>query len=98
MIQQYIDNPELLTNLQPQQRLTVYQEFQKYQDQLKQQKTKAETELQLKQQEQQDLLTQLQELTGKATLPEIQEYITTLQKQLDTSLQEIATVYKEIQQ
>lgn len=97
MIEQYINNPQLLTTLTPQQKTQVYQDTQKYLQQLQNAKTKAETELQLKQKEQQELFQQLQQLTQKQTIPEIQEYITSLQSQFDTDLQNILQQFKQLQ-
>ena len=50
MIQQYIQDPQLLDQLTPQQKTQVYTDLQKYLQNLQTQKTKLETELHLKQQ------------------------------------------------
>lgn len=96
MIQQYIDNPELLNNLTPQQRTQVYQDLQKFLQNLQTQKTKLETELHLKQQEQLSLFKELQEATQLQTLSEIQEFISNQQTQFDNQLKEIITQLKEV--
>lgn len=96
MIQQYIDNPELLNNLTPQQRTQVYQDLQKFLQNLQTQKTKLETELHLKQQEQLSLFKELQDATQLKSLPEIQEFISNQQTQFDNQLKEIITQLKEV--
>ena len=96
-IQQFINNPQLITTLTPQQKLQLYQQIQQHNQQLNNTKIQLQTELQLKQKEQQSLLTQLQQLTNKQTITEIQDYITTLQQQFDNQLQEVITEYQSIQ-
>ena len=96
-IQQFIDNPSLLETLTQEQKLSLFQQLQSHQQQLKQEEIKLQTELKLKQEEQQDLFKQLQQQTGKQTLPEIKDYITSLQQQFDSELNSIITKYQELQ-
>lgn len=96
-IQQFIDNPSLLETLTQEQKLSLFQQLQSHQQQLKQEEIKLQTELKLKQEEQQDLFKQLQQQTGKQTLPEIKDYITSLQQQFDSELTSIITKYQELQ-
>jgi predicted nuclease with TOPRIM domain len=91
MIQQYIQNPQLLDQLTPQQKTQVYQDLQKYLQQLQTHKTKLETELHLKQQEQLSLFKELQEATQLQTLPEIQQFIQSKQQEFDQQLKDIIT-------
>lgn len=98
MIQQYIQDPTLLQHLTPQQKVNVYQQIDNYQSQLNQELTKLQTTLTIKRQEQQDLFQQLQQLTNKQTLPQIEEYIQQLQQQFDTQLQQIIQTYNQINQ
>lgn len=96
-IQQFINNPSLLETLTQEQKLSLFQQLQSHQQQLKQEEIKLQTELKLKQEEQQDLFKQLQQQTGKQTLPEIKDYITSLQQQFDSELNSIITKYQELQ-
>lgn len=96
-IQQFINNPSLLETLTQEQKLSLFQQLQSHQQQLKQEEIKLQTELKLKQEEQQDLFQQLQQQTGKQTLPEIKDYITSLQQQFDSELNSIITKYQELQ-
>lgn len=96
-IQQFINNPSLLETLTQEQKLSLFQQLQSHQQQLKQEEIKLQTELKLKQEEQQDLFKQLQQQTGKQTLPEIKDYITSLQQQFDSELTSIITKYQELQ-
>ena len=96
-IQQFIDNPSLLETLTQEQKLSLFQQLQSHQQQLKQEEIKLQTELKLKQEEQQDLFKQLQQQTGKQTLSEIKDYITSLQQQFDSELTSIITKYQELQ-
>lgn len=91
MIQQYIQNPQLLDQLTPQQKTQVYQDLQKYLQQLQTHKTKLETELHLKQQEQLSLFKELQEATQLQTLPEITQFIQSKQQEFDQQLKDIIT-------
>lgn len=95
-INQILDNPQLLDTLTDPQKLQVYQDLIKYEQQLNQQRIQTQTTLELKQKEQQDLLTQLQQLTGKQTIEDIRNYITTLQQQFTTDLTTITNEYSQI--
>lgn len=95
MIQQYIENPQLLESLTPQQKTQVYQDLLKYLQSLQTQKTKAETQLQIKQQEQQEIFQKLQAETNLQTLQEIQNHIQNLQNEFDQQLLEITKSLQE---
>lgn len=95
-IQQYIENPQLINNLSQEQKISLFTQLNQYQQKLQQDKIKYETELQIKQKEQQGLFQDLQRLTNKQTIPEIQEYISTLDNQLSTQLQDVLTQYQKV--
>lgn len=95
-INQILDNPQLLTTLTDQQKLQVYQDLLKYEQSLNQQQIQAKTTLEIKQKEQQDLLTQLQQLTNQNSIEDIRKYIDTLQQQFDSSLTQIINQYSQI--
>lgn len=97
-IQQFIENPQLIDTLTPNQKVDIFQKLQQHEQHLQQEKIKLETQLTLKQQEQQDLFKQLQDLTHKQTLPEIQEYINQLQQDFDTQLKTILQQYQDLQE
>lgn len=95
-IQQYIQNPELLSNLTSQQKLDLYQQLQQYQNKLQQDKVKTQTQLEMKQKEQQELFQELRNATNLSTLPEIQNYIKNLQSEFDTQLVQITKEYSNL--
>lgn len=95
-INQILDNPSMITTLTPNQRLQVYQDLKKYKDTLNNQLTKAQTQLELKQQEQQQILQQLQQLTGKETIQDIKQCIDSLQQDFDQQFNNILSQYSEI--
>lgn len=96
-IDTYINNPDLIPSLTPEQKVSVYQQLQTKEKSLQQEQTKLKTTIELKQQEQQDLFQKLKDLTHKETLQEIEQYINTLQQQFDSELQSILTQYQQLQ-
>lgn len=95
-IQTYINQPSLIQTLTPQQKLDLFQQLQHYTDQLHQDQIKAQTQLDLLQKQQQDLFTELQQLTNLTTLPEIKDYIDSLQSQFDQQLTQIIQEFNNL--
>lgn len=95
-IQQFIDNPQLIETLTPQQKVQLFTSLQNHQKQLQQEQTRLQTELEIKQKEQQDLFKQLQDQTHKQTLPEIKQFIDDLQQQFTQELTSIVEQYHNI--
>lgn len=96
MLDTYINNPELIKSLTPEQKVNVYQQLQQKEKDLNNEKTKLQTTLDLKLKEQQDLFQKLKDITHKETIQEIQQYINDLQQQFDTELQSILSQYQSI--
>lgn len=95
-IQTYINQPSLIQTLTPQQKLDLFQQLQHYSDRLRQDQIKAQTQLDLLQKQQQDLFTELQQLTNLTTLPEIKDYIDSLQSQFDQQLTQIIQEFNNL--
>lgn len=96
MLDTYINNPELIKSLTPEQKVNVYQQLQQKEKDLNNEKTKLQTTLDLKLKEQQDLFQKLKDITHKETIQEIQQYMNDLQQQFDTELQSILSQYQSI--
>lgn len=90
-IQQYLSNPQLITTLTNQQKLQLYTLTQQHIQQLQTKHTQLTSQLELLQQEQLTQFTQLQHDTNLTSLQEIEDYITSLQQQFTTQLQDILT-------
>lgn len=97
MIQQYINNPDLINTLTPQQKTQLFQDLQKYLTTLQQNKIKFESQLEVKQQEQQKLFQELQEQTGLTTVQDMQQYLKSQQEQFDQELLKIVQQFQQIQ-
>lgn len=95
-IQTYISQPSLIQTLTPQQKLDLFQQLQHYSYRLRQDQIKAQTQLDLLQKQQQDLFTELQQLTNLTTLQEIKDYIDTLQSQFDQQLSQIMQEFNNL--
>ena len=92
----YLQQPDLITTLTPQQKLELFQQLQKHLTHLQQEKVRIQTQLEMKQKEQQDLFTELQTLTNLHTLPEIQQHLTHLQQQFDQQLLDITKEFSQL--
>lgn len=92
----YLQQPDLIQTLTPQQKLELFQQLQKHLNQLQQEKVRTQTQLEMHQKEQQDLFQELKELTGLQTLPEIQNHIQSLQSEFDQQLLQITKEFSQL--
>lgn len=96
-LNQILEQPNLLDQLTPEQKTSVYQQLKKRQDDLQQQKLKAESQLDLKRQEQQDILKELVELTNQKDIHSIRDYITTQEAEFNNQLKDLLQQYSKLQ-
>ena len=94
-IHTYLQQPDLIQTLTPNQKLELFQQLQKHLQSLQAEKVRTQTQLEMKQKEQQELFQELQQLTGLQSLPEIQNHIQSLQSEFD---QQLLTITKEFSQ
>ena len=97
MIQQYINQPDLNQTLTPAQKTQLFQDLQKYLTTLQQNKIKFESQLEVKQQEQQKLFQDLQQETGLTTVQDMQQYLQKQQEAFDQELLQIVQQFNQIQ-
>lgn len=97
MIQQYINQPDLIQTLTPAQKTQLFQDLQKYLTTLQQNKIKFESQLEVKQQEQQKLFQDLQQETGLTTVQDMQQYLQKQQEAFDQELLQIVQQFNQIQ-
>lgn len=97
MIQQYINQPDLIQTLTPAQKTQLFQDLQKYLTTLQQNKIKFESQLEVKQQEQQKLFQDLQQETGLTTVQDMQQYLQKQQEAFDQELLKIVQQFNQIQ-
>lgn len=96
-IHTYINQPDLIKTLTPAQKTQLFQDLQKYLTTLQQNKIKFESQLEVKQQEQQKLFQELQEQTGLTTVVDMQQYLQNQQQAFDQELLKIVQQFNQIQ-